>query len=177
MNRAEKNSKKINRLRWLCFVPASVMYIAAEAAFGTLMGITLGAVFGIAFFMVCHRGSMMIVCEDIVEDMKTTLDKIGQAETIFEVKCLSTGFVVRVYLIKAKNRAQICRRAIIEKLEQGWYKNKIWVTQVIAVENEEDIKKAQKALNVVLLGMMQARRKGGDKEDENKGSENKDDKG
>ena len=102
MEKARRDSLKLGRLKWLCFVPATVMFLWTRAAFGTTVSIILAFAFGIAFGKICSRGKRTIICEEIIRDMKHGLSKAGFYDTVFEIKSLNIGLVVRVYLIKAK---------------------------------------------------------------------------
>ena len=51
-NKAEKNSSKLETIRWLCFVPALIMYFAVREAFGTVAAMIAAAVFGMGFFAI-----------------------------------------------------------------------------------------------------------------------------
>ena len=94
---------------------------------------------------------MRVICEEIVKDAAQALEMRGQNENIFEVKSMSFGIVVRVYLVKARQEGPACTKAVLDKLSQGWYKKFIWITQVVDIDGEKDIKEAQKALDKSLL--------------------------
>lgn len=161
MGKAEKNSQKLEKLRWFWFIPSAAMFAGTQIPFGRGVAFCLSAVFGIAFYLLCTRGRMFIICEEIVRDMRDALDSLGQMENVFEVKSFSVGLVVRVYLIKARRMAPICNKAILDKIDRGWYKNLVWVTQVVDIEGESEVKEAQKALNESLLeGINQENGKG-----------------
>ena len=111
-NKAEKNSSKLETIRWLCFVPALIMYFAVREAFGTAAAMIAAAVFGMGFFAICSRGRMRVICEEIVSDISETLEKMGHDQIFFEVKKFSPAFVIRVYLIRARNSAPMYKKAI-----------------------------------------------------------------
>lgn len=151
MGKAERNSKKLENLRWFWFIPSALMYAATQIPFGKGVALALSAVFGIAFYFICSRGRMLVICEDIVRDVAQTLERLGQNENVFEVKSMSFGIVVRVYMVKARQGGPACTKAILDKLSKGWYKKFIWITQVVDIDGEKDIKEAQKALDQSLL--------------------------
>lgn len=159
MGKAEKNSQKLEKLRWFWFIPSALMFIGTQISLGKGIALALSAVFGLSFYLICSRGRMFIICEDIVGDMKDTLDALGQSENIFEVKSFSLGLVVRVYLIKARHMAPICNKAILERIAGGWYKNLVWATQVVDIEGEKDVREAQKALNESLFADIKEKNK------------------
>ncbi len=151
MSKAEKNSSKLEILRWMCFLPALIMFTAARGAFGTAAAAVLAGAFGIGFFVICSRGRMRVICEEIVSDISQTLDKMGHDEIFFEVKKFSPGFVIRVYLVRARNRAPLYKKAILDRLDRGWYKRHVLAAQVVDIEGAEDVKKVQRILNTALI--------------------------
>lgn len=151
MEKAKKEILRLGRLKWLCFLPAGIMFVWTRAAFGTMISSILAAVFGIAFVKICSRGKRTIICEEIIKDMKAGLDKAGFYDTVFEIKSLNIGLVVRVYLIRAKNKAEVCSRIVADMMENGWYKEHIWLTQVVDIEGAESLLEARRALNDALI--------------------------
>lgn len=160
-NKAEKNSSKLETIRWLCFVPALIMYFAVREAFGTAAAMIAAAVFGMGFFAICSRGRMRVICEEIVSDISETLEKMGHDEIFFEVKKFSPGFVIRVYLIRARNSAPMYKKAILDRLNRGWYKRHVLAAQVVDIEGVEDVKEAQRMLNSALLEDLKRKLKDG----------------
>lgn len=151
MEKAEKNSRNLDRLKWFWCVPAALMFAGTQLTFGKVGAFGLAITFGIAFYLICSRASQFIICEDIVKDMRDTLDRMGQRENMFEVKGFGMGLVVRVYMIQAGRRMSECNKAVLEKLDRGWYKSHIWVTQIVDIESEDDVHQAQLVLNKALL--------------------------
>lgn len=151
MGKAEKDSLRLGKLRWLWFVPALIMFFVSRMAFGTTAAAILAAAFGIGYFKICTGAKKKVICDEIISDMKESLGKAGFENTVFEIKSMSIGLVVRVYLIRARSRAEIYSRIISERIESGWYKKHIWVTQVVDVEKSESIEEARRVLNEVLL--------------------------
>ena len=86
-----------------------------------------------------------------IKDMREGLDRAGFGDTVFEIKSLNIGLVVRVYLIQARNRAEIYSKVISDRLEASWYKKHIWLTQVVDVERAEAIGDARRVLNDALI--------------------------
>lgn len=151
MGKAEKDSLRLGRLSWFWFVPAFIMFFAGRMAFGTAVAVILAAVFGIGYFKICTGAKKKVICDEIISDMQKSLGKEGFENTVFEIKSMSIGLVVRVYFIRARSRAEIYSRIISERIESGWYKKHIWVTQVVDVEKTEAIEDARRVLNDVLL--------------------------
>jgi hypothetical protein len=151
MRKAERNCRILEGLKWFFFVPVLIMFFCTRMSVGNLVALFLGAIFGIAYFILCNRSKMLVICDDIVRDLRAALKSVGQENNIFEVKNFTLGFVVRVYLIRAKYLTPSCNKVIIEKIANSWYKKYIMVTQVTDIERESDLKIAQKAFNEALL--------------------------
>lgn len=151
MNKAEANSSKLEKIRWLWFIPSAIMYTATEVPLGKTMAVALCAAFGLAFYGICSKGRMFIIGEDIVNDMRAALDGLGQRDSVFEIKNFNLGLVVRVYLIKAREMTPICNKVIMEKLNKGWYNDQVWITQVVDLEETKEVNTAQKILNEALV--------------------------
>ena len=96
MNKAKKYSERLDKLKWFWCIPAAVMYAATQMPFGKATAFGLALCFGASFYLICSRGRMHIISEDIVKDIKDSLSKYGQEDSIFEVKGFSFGLVVRV---------------------------------------------------------------------------------
>lgn len=158
MNKAKKYSERLDVLKWFWCIPAAVIYAATQIPFGRATAFGLALCFGAGFFLICSRGRMHIISEDIVKDVKESLKALGQENTVFEVKGFSFGLVVRVYLYRANLKTPVCTKAIMEKLSKGWYKNLVWVAQVVDVAEESQLKRLQKELDQALLDTLESER-------------------
>ena len=45
----------------------------------------------------------------------------------------------------------LCNGAIVRQISKSWYREKVWITQLIGVKSEEEIDDARKALDDELL--------------------------
>ncbi len=158
MNKARRNSERLEKLRWLWCVPAAAMYAATQIPFGKTAAFALAVVFGAAFYLICSRGRMHVISEDIVRDIRETLKRFGHEDSVYEIKGFSFGLVVRVYLFKAKFNTPTCTKAIMDRLSKGWYKNLVWVAQIVDIEEESELRKAQKDLDQALLDTLERER-------------------
>ncbi len=107
MSKAEKNSSKLEILKMDVF-PAGADHVhRSQRSLWNSGSSSFGRCFWHGFFVICSRGRMRVICEEIVSDISQTLDKMGHDEIFFEVKKFSPGFVIRVYLVRARNRAPL----------------------------------------------------------------------
>ena len=158
MNKAKRYSQRLEKLRWLWCLPAAVMYAATQVPFGQTAAFVLAVVFGVAFYLICSRGRMHVISEDIVRDIRDTLKRFGHEDSVYEIKGFTFGLVVRVYLFKAKLNTPTCTKAIMDRLSRGWYKNMVWVAQIVDIEEESQLRNAQKDLDQALLDTLERER-------------------
>lgn len=174
MNKAEKNSITLGRMKWFWCVPAALMYTVTQIPFGRPVAFALCLIFGAAFYLICSRASNYIICEDIINDMREALEKLGHSDSIFEIKSFNSGLVVRVYLIRARQKADMCNMAIIKGLEKGWYKKHLWMTQIVDLADAEEVTEARSKLNLALLDRIKDDRPKANKKSDNSNKEKKD---
>ena len=132
MEKAERDSLKLGRLRWLWFLPAICMFLGTRTSFGTVAALTLAAVFGFAFNKICRKGSRIIICEEIIKDMREGLDRAGFGDTVFEIKSLNIGRVSYTHLDVYKRQAYI--RQVIRRQNQLIIFQKVIDAKDIVVE-------------------------------------------
>lgn len=158
MNKAKKYSKVLELVRWFWCIPAAIMYVVTYVPFGTTAALVLALMFGGAFYFICSRGRMHIISEDIVNDIKKSLKGFGQENSIFEVKGFTFGLVVRVYLFRANVKTPMCTKVIMDRIARGWYKNMVWVAQVVDLSEKSQLKKLQKELDQALITALEKER-------------------
>lgn len=151
MENNKRTVKILSGIRWLCPIPGIIMYVGTINAFGHSWAIALAAFFTSAFYFFCSRERRLVLCQSIVEDIKKELDRIGHEAVIYELRALRLGIVVRVYLIKAGKKAQLCNQAILSIIRNGWYKKFVSATQVVDLDNEVDLNEAKASLDEDLL--------------------------
>ena len=154
MEKAEQRTKTLEAVRWLAPLPALVIYIATNGVFADWISIILVLGFFLFFSGICNAEKKRIVWENIVKDIRNALNEVGQKEAIFEVKTIKIGMVVRVYLVKAKQRSAACSKAIVKSVSEGWYRRYICATQIIDLHKKEDLKDAKLILDDDLLNDM-----------------------
>ena len=165
MESNEKIVGILSRVRWLCPVPAVIMYMGTIDAFGSSWATALGLIFMLGFYYICNRERRLLLCESIVTDIREELKKVGHETAVYELRSLRIGIVVRVYLIKAGSRAHLCNRAVLSVLTRGWYRKFVSATQIVDLDSEVDIKEAKISLDEDLLDDLKERVARGKKDD------------
>ena len=164
MESIKKKTNLLGKVKWLGAGFAVIMYLAVVNTFGEVPAIILGAVAGVSFFLICEKEKRNILCEHVSETIHAALEKIGQSDCIFEIKTMRPGLIIRVYLIKANEKVHLCNKAIIDTISRSWFRQQVWITQVVNINSEEDIDDAQRSLNEELLNDVRgAREKEGKK--------------
>ncbi len=154
MEKAEQRIKLLEGVRWLAPIPALVIFIAANGVFADWITILLAFGFMFGFSGICNSERKRVVWENIVKDIREALNTVGQKEAIFEVKTIKIGMVVRVYLIRARQKSAECSKVIVQSISEGWYKRYICATQIVDLNNKDDVRNAKLLLDEDLLNDM-----------------------
>ncbi len=155
MEQVEKKMKLLSYIKWAGLALGLIMYFATVKAFGETWAIILGTIAACAFFFLCESGKRGVLCEHIVEDLQEAIDRLGKLDCIFEIKSVKIGLIVRVYFIKAGEMAPRYGKAILDVIAHSWYRSRIWITQLVDLDSEEELKEAALALNEELLQNLQ----------------------
>lgn len=153
----EKKIKFLSWFRWMGFGPAIIIYLAAYGVFSRWICLILFAAFALGFYNICNSERKKILCDNIVGDIRKALNRVGQNHAVFELKSMKIGIVVRVYLIRARQKSPVCNKAVVESISNGWYRPYICATQIVDLDSENDIREAQDVLNEDLLKDIQER--------------------
>lgn len=151
MERAERRIRALAAVRWLAPVPALIIYIAVNGIFPDWATMVLAVGFMFGFSHICNSERKRILCDDIIKDIRTALNEAGHREAVFEVKPMKIGIVVRVYLIRARQKSAECSRVIVHSISIGWYKPYVFATQIVDLDSASDVKEAQLVLNEDLI--------------------------
>lgn len=162
-NKKEKQVKNLGLLKWMAPIPAVIMYMVAVDSFGYNIALPLSFLAFAGFYYICSKERRLVLCESIVDDIKSELARLGHDKVVYELRNLKSGIIVRVYLIGAGAKAYLCNRAIVDTLSRGWYSRHISITQIVDLPSERDIKDAKETLDEDLLDEMRERLKKGGK--------------
>ena len=159
MEQVEKKMKLLSNIKWAGFALGLLMDFATAQAFGEMWATVLGTIAACAFFLLCESGKRGVLCEHIVEDLQEAMDRLGKLDCIFEIKSVKVGLIVRVYFIKAGEMAPRYGKAILDAIAHSWYRPKVWITQLVDLDSEDELKEAELALNEELLQNLQDQKK------------------
>ena len=151
MEQTQKKIFLLKRVRWICLLLGIIMFIGTRDAFGFGWAAALSTVSAAAFYLICGGEVKRTICQYVADDLKDAVASVGHKKCVVEIKSLRGGLITRVYLIGAGTRAGLCGRAVVSRIKRSWYKNSVWVTQMIDLENEAELQTAQKMLNEELL--------------------------
>ena len=149
-----KVKKKVlfmKRLRWIGLLFGVLMYCGTFLAFGHLIASLLGIAAGLGFYYICDSESRRTMCQHVADDLRSAVTEAGHSRCIVEIKSISTGLITRVYIIGAKGIAARYNRAVMERINRSWYKKHIWVTQIVELNHENELKEAHEYLDDALL--------------------------
>jgi len=150
----EKINKTIgilNKVKWLGLLLGVFMCVFVEPRLGDVWAVGLGTVAGVAFIYICDHEKRSILGEHVALDLKRALSARGYKDAVLEIKHLKAGLLIRIYVIKAGENAVYCNGIIVQQIESSWYKDKVWITQLVDIESHDEIKTARDTLDDELL--------------------------
>lgn len=147
MDSVRKKAGILGRLKWLGLFAGLIMYYATVYSFGNVISMILACVAAVAFYSICENERRTVVSQYVSEHLSEVLKKVGQAENIFEIKTTGTRMIIRIYLVRARERAPLCSKAALEAISKSWYRSKVWITQIVDIDNQEEIPEVQRALD------------------------------
>lgn len=151
MEQIKKRISLLKRVKWICLLLGFVMFISTNAAFGFGWAMSLSTAAAVGFYLICDGEVRRTICQYVADDLKDAVASAGHKKCVVEIKSLRGGLITRVYLIGAGARAGICGKAVINRIKRSWYKNSVWVTQLVDLEDESELETAQEMLNEELL--------------------------
>lgn len=167
MDKVKKTMKFLGRLKWLGLVLGGVMCFLIQPLLGNIWSVVLGTAAGAGFMFICENERKNVLCDHVAEDLHNALDKEGYGDAAFEIKVMKPGMIIRVYAIGAGDNAAECNSIVVKKIAGSWYKENVWITQLVAVESEDEIESTAKALDEELLSDLKKM-----KEEQKKGRKN-----
>ena len=152
MEKIQKTMVLLNRLKWLGLVLGAVMCVLTQPRFGDIWSVVLGTVAGVGFMFICENEKKNTICDHVADDLHGALEKEGYSDVAFEIKFMKPGMIIRIFTIGTSDHDTVlCNGAIVRQISKSWYREKVWITQLIGVKNEEEIDDARKALDDELL--------------------------
>ena len=91
------------------------------------------------------------MCQHVADDLKNAVLEAGHNRCIVEIKSMNAGLITRVYLIRAEGKETLLNRVVLERINRSWYRKNIWVTQILGMEDESELKEAHEFLDEALL--------------------------
>ncbi len=151
METVKKNLTFLNRLKWLGILLGSFMCIFTEPRLGSIFSVALGTIAGVAFIAICERSKKNIMCDHVADDLQNALENKGFKDFVFEIRSMKPGLIIRIYMIKVGEAALTCNRIIIQRISESWYKEMVWITQLVDVNSEAEIKESRGVLDDELI--------------------------
>ena len=152
MNKLRKTLVFFARLKWLGLLLGAVMCIITLPSFGEVWSVVLGIVAGFGFMYLCENEKKNIICDHVADDLHDALEKEGFHDVAFEIKVIRRGMIIRIFTIgTSEEDTDICNGAIVRRISESWYREKVWVTQLVSVQNEDEIDEARKMLDEELF--------------------------
>ncbi|MBR5229614.1 MAG: hypothetical protein IKW01_02065 [Firmicutes bacterium] len=151
MKELRKTISFFNKIKWLGLVFGAFMCLYIEPLLGSIWAMTLGTIAGVAFLYICENEKKRLIGDHVAKDLKEALCKGGYKDTVFEMKHMRPGMIIRIYVINSGKNTIYCNGIIVRQIQRSWYKDKIWITQLVGVRNEEEIGTARDTLDDELI--------------------------
>lgn len=151
MEKVKKTTAILGRLKWLGLVFGTVMCVLTQPRFGDVLSVILGAAAGIGFIFICENEKKNIICDHVADHLHGALEKEGYGDCVFEIKLMKPGMIIRIYTINYGGNAMVCNDIIVRQISRSWYRDSVWITQVVDVKDEDEIENARMALDDELL--------------------------
>ena len=152
MKKLRKTLVFFARLKWLGLLLGAVMCIITLPSFGEVWSVVLGTVAGFGFMYLCENEKKNIICDHVADDLHDALEKEGFHDVAFEIKVIRRGMIIRIFTIgTSEEDTAVCNAAIVRRISKSWYREKVWITQLVSVQNEDEIDEARKLLDEELF--------------------------
>ena len=152
MEKIYKRIVLLSRLKWLGLLLGAIMCIFTQPRFGDIWSVILGTAAGVGFMFICENEKKNIICDHVADDLHGALEKQGYRDVVFEIKIMKPGMIIRIFTIgTSEEDTVICNGAVVRQISRSWYREKVWITQLVSVRNEDEIDDTRKALDDELI--------------------------
>lgn len=163
----EKKVKRLGMLKWMSFLLGFIMYSFTIHSFGYLLSSLCTVIATVSFWNIVRNEQTRLIGRKIADEIKIAISETGNVDNMIEIKRSKSGIIARVYLINAKEKAQIIHRAIANRMDGCSFKRYIWVMQLTDMPGRSAFDETQKILNEQLVDELMKKRKQ-DKEEKRK---------
>lgn len=151
MEKVKKTIDILNKVKWLGLLFGVFMCLFIEPRLGEIWAMGLGTVAGVAFIYICNHEKNSVFIEHVAMDLKGALQARGYEDAVVEIKYLRAGLLIRIYVIRAGENAIYCNGIIVQQIADSWYKEKVWVTQLVDINERDEISDARDTLDEELI--------------------------
>lgn len=151
MEQVKKNLAILGKVKYLGLLLGAGMYFYVEPRMGSVWASVLCCLAGCGFIVICENARKTIMCEHVVQDLGGALKARGFSRHSFEIKSLKAGLIIRIYMIRAEEKISLCNSIIMERITQSWYKDMVWITQLVDLNSEDEIREARDTLDDELI--------------------------
>ena len=150
MEKVKKTIRLLGRHKSLGLVLGGIMSFLIQPRLGNICSV-LGTAAGIGFMFICENERKNVLCDHVADDLHSALEAGGYGDAAFEIKVMKPGMIIRIYAIGADVDAARCNDIVVKKIAGSWYKERVWITQLVTVDSEEEIESTRKTLDEELL--------------------------
>lgn len=155
----EKKVKKLGVLKWLSFSLGFIMFISIVDSFGPFISSLFSAMAIVVFWNIVKSEQTRIIGQTIADEIKMAISEAGDIDNMIEIKRMKSGIIARVYLINAKEKAQIIHRSIAYRMDKCIFKKYLWIMQLTDMPGKSALQETQRLLNEQLLEELTKKRR------------------
>ncbi len=135
------------------------MFALILDSFGTFISSLFSAMAIVAFWNIVKNEQTRLIGQTIADEIKKAISEAGNIDNMIEIKRMKSGIIARVYLINARERAQIVHRSIANRMEHCTFKKYLWIMQLTDMPGKGALRETQKILNEQLLEELSKKRR------------------
>ncbi|MBQ4649143.1 MAG: hypothetical protein IJB73_00425 [Firmicutes bacterium] len=151
MEKVTKTIGILDKVKWLGLLFGVFMCLFIEPRLGEIWAMGLGTVAGVAFIYICNNEKKTVLSEHVAMDLKEALQTGGYKDSVIEIKHLRAGMLIRIYVVRAGDNAVYCNGIVVQQIERSWYKEKVWITQLVDIDDADAVKTARDTLDEELI--------------------------
>ncbi|MCQ2547574.1 MAG: hypothetical protein MJ145_01055 [Clostridia bacterium] len=126
----EKTIKTCKLIRYLALPLSAIMFFMTCKSIGVVLASLLGMLSFVVFWIMVEKTMGRLVGDELIKELKKAIDSIGHLDSFIEVKTLSAGLLIRVYLVKAGNNIKLYNASFNNRLRNDGLGKYVWMMQV-----------------------------------------------
>ena len=144
----------IRILKWACFPLGYSMYYVTRSSFGLYIAIALSVAAIVGFWYLMRQEELRLTARDIAYEIRDVIMTRYGFEHLIEIKRMKSNVIVRIYVIRAGEKLQELKTAVMRRLTEQGYRDRIIALQVADMNSKEELGAHQKRMNLQLVELL-----------------------